>query len=68
MNMDAGKGECFAHKPSKTLSQPVIPALQHAPFLLLLSQPLYVARAANDRLVGTPKIGVAMSSTSLLEE
>ena len=50
------------------LSQRAIPAFKHAPFLLFLSQSLHVARATNDRLVGTPKIGVAMSSTSLLED
>ncbi len=36
-------------------------------FLLFPSRPLYVARAANHRLIRTPKISVTVSHTSLLE-
>jgi len=53
----------FAHKTSQTLSQRVIPALQHALFPQFPFPQLCAARAANDRLLGLPTIGGAVSST-----
>ena len=63
MIRDARERERFANKPSQTLSQGILPALQHAPFLLFPSRPLDAARAANHRLISTPKIGVTQSGT-----
>src|SRR6266446_3984446 len=56
-----GERERLAHEPSQPLPQRVIPTLQHARFPQFPFPQRCGARAANDGLIGLPKIRVAVS-------